>query len=593
MELSRRDLLKGGAILAAGAAASAGVAMYGCSNDGATSKTPEDGVTGVFEGVGAGRAGNITLNTYLRNGSIVDIEVTDSPETATISEIAISRVSKDIIRNQSIAVDAVTGATLSSMGVINAVKDALESAGADLNDYSQVPEYSVESADDCSTDVVIVGGGVAGMNAAIEVLNAGKSAILVEKQDFLGGGDSMFGSTGFMAGGGFNVYRQQLENCTEEDVYNYMVKKFGAINPDLENMHACTSWGGALVDFYISIGVPLTRADGKTFTNYIDDGSAPGTHFVKHLSAYMDKIGLDYRVGTKMTSIIMDGGDAAGVVVEDEGGEYTIKAKAVIIASGSFTQNKDMVIEYCNAEKYADLPRSCTKANTGDGQLAAEAVGAKLANMSADYLKLAPYSYVATNGAVLSLTPIAATAALVNDEGCRFVNEFDTSNRAILDVILDQPNQAAWGIFDQKLMDKIAFLQDCNELGYLQTGSTWEELASAMELNGSGAEAFVATMEKWQATGAENAEEDFGAIVPDVFDTPPYYAARVTPAMQGAYCGIATDSQAHVINMQDQAIPGLYAAGVVSGHGCPPTAGLSLSSSFGRIAGQTAVAELA
>jgi fumarate reductase flavoprotein subunit len=521
------------------------------------------------------------------------VEVINNPDTPTISDIAINTVTSDIIKYQSIDVDTVSGATLTSTGLLVAVKTALEQAG-DLSIFETIPDYPAPSpAEDCEVDVIIVGGGTAGMNAAIEVINAGKSVVLIEKQDFLGGGDCMFASSSFMAGGGFNVYRDGLEDYTEEDFCNYMLQRFSKLNLDEDNVRAFTSWGGTLVNFYVSIGVPITRFNPAAFENVIYDGSAPGTFFVDHLSKYMDQIGLDYRAKTRMTSLfINDGGEIAGVVAESPGGEYVIKAKAVILATGSFTRNRDMVINYCNAEKYVDLPRVCSSANTGDGILAAVDSGANLVNMSADFLKLSPVAYQAENGATLSMHPISATSALVNDDGLRFANEFKTAQRDLVDIELEQPNKAVWAIFDQKLMDDNSFVRDCNSLGYIQTGTTWEELAAAIGMKEAAAENFVKTMEKWQATGVGNVEEDFGATIPDAYDQAPYHAIRIQPLMQGAYCGIETDDKAHVIDTEKQPIPHLYAAGVVSGHGCPPTSGLSLSSGFGRIAGQTVVAEI-
>ncbi|MBR2834794.1 MAG: FAD-binding protein [Coriobacteriales bacterium] len=590
MELSRRTMLKSSSLALMSVATSTGLAAHA-----AIAEEPVWSIApGVYIGEGSGRSGILTAQITVKNDCILDIEVLENPDTDNISEIAINSVTKDMRNYQSINVDTVTGATLTSFGLITAVQDALEKSGGDISIFEAEPQYPSPEAQDCECDIVIVGGGAAGMNAAIEAKAAGKSVILVEKQGFLGGGDSMFSSTAFITGGGYNVYKGEFEACTEEDYYNYICKKYEKYDIDKENIHACCMWGGKILDFYLSIGIPLTKFNGnKDFRNRMDDGSAPGTHIMRHLSAYMNKIGLDYRVNTKMTSIIMEDGHAAGVMVENPSGEYAIKAKAVILASGSFTRNEEIISDYCHAQKYAKLPRICSSANTGDGLLAAVEVGANLCNMSENFIKLNAIGFQADNGAALSMVPIQTTAALVNDDGLRYVNEYDTLAKVLIDTELEQPNQASWAIFDQKLVDANAFVRDCIALGYVQTGTTWEELASVIGMEGQAQENLVATMQKWQKTGTGNVEEDFGATIPDAFDTPPYYAIRVQPVMQGAYCGIETDDMAHVINTEGQVIPNLFAAGVVSGHGFPPTAGLTVASGFGRIAGQTAALEIA
>lgn len=329
------------------------------------------------------------------------------------------------------------------------------------------------------------------------------------------------------------------------------------------------------------------------FSNTTDDGSSPGTHIIRRLAEQVERKSIECRKNTKLVDIVRKGDRVTGVHVASPTGDYFIEAKAVILACGGFGNNEDMLAEYADAGSFIGLPHSGAVSATGEGMLAAAAIGAELSNMTA--IKANNICHVCPNGAVISLATIQGVAALVNTNGERFIDESGTTINQKSYAELDQPGQEAWAVFDQRQIDAKALLRDYNALGYFVSGETWEELADAMGLSADATLTFAEQMQTWQ--GLEEKSEDplFGGLVINNFNQPPYYAALVKPAMQSTYGGVTTDTAAHALDVDGNPIPGLYAAGAVSGHGCFGNSvgnGLTIASCFGMIAGRTAAAEL-
>lgn len=584
---SRRGFIKGASVVALGSAA---FALTACAG---TEQSSRQLTSGTYAGVGMGRSGEVAVELIVNNNSIVKASLTQSSETAVISDNAAEGVLRDILEYQTLNVDTVAGATLTSMGVKNAAEQALKQAG-DISAFKTPASYPSPVCEDCSTDVVVIGAGSAGMNAAINLADAGAHVILIEKQGFLGGGDTMFASSGLAGGGGYVVYRKGITDSSEQDYLDLKKKtaEKSGLPVDLDCLSAYSLRSGDAVDLYISIGVPFGKF--AKFSNTISDGSSPGTHIIKRLAEQVCERDIDCRLNTTLDSITKESGKTSGVVVSNSTGTYAISAKAVLLACGGFGNNEEMLTQYADAAAYCGLPHSGSASAMGEGILAAEAIGADISNMTA--IKANNICHITDNGAVISLAAIQSIAVLVDDTGNRFVNETGSTVQEKSDIELTLPNQEAWAIFDQSTIDEKKLISDYNDLGYFQTGDTWKSLAEAMGFDGTAQTSFVETMEKWQAVGEGNVESDFGAKVASSFQKPPYYAALVKPAMQSTYGGVKTDSSARVVDSTGNVLPGLYAAGAVSGHGCFGNEvgnGLAISSAFGIIAGETITSDLA
>lgn len=542
---------------------------------------------GTYQATAQGRAGAITVEVTVDETSILSVNVIENNDTDTISDYAIAKVTKDIVDYQTVEVDIVSGATLSSFGVRLAASEALAQAADDISAFQVPAAYPEMTVEDATCDVVVVGAGAAGMIAAIKAYEGNANVILVEKQGILGGGDAMFASSSLGGGGGSVVESLKIENHTEEDYLNYLVGKATSKNipVHMPSLTAYSMLSGDAVDFYISLGVPFGKYTESSFSNKTTDGSAPGTHVIRCLGEKMDSLGVDYRLNTRATSIVMEDGIAKGVVVSTEYGEYTIHADAVILATGGFGANDDLVQQY--APQWVGLPSTGSVAATGDGILMAQEVGADVWNM--DQTKANNLCHVAANGATVSLATLQNNIVLVNKEGQRFIKENTSSINAKSQAELEQTDQEVYAIFDSSKMDSTALLQSYNELGYFLSGNTYEELAAKMDIN---QEAFLATMDRYHQYCTDGEDLEFGADLKETLQDAPYYAVLVTPSMQSTYGGVKTDENACVISTEGNVIPGLYAAGAVSGHGCFGNEvgnGLTIASTFGMIAGQSAL----
>lgn len=542
---------------------------------------------GTYEAETPGRNGKLKLSVTVDAGSILSVDILESSETATLADAPLTQIPAQIVKCQTLDVDSISGATLTSSAVLRAARDALGQAGGNLELLTAPVEKETALYSDTTVDIVVVGAGAAGMTAAIKAAEAGANVLVVEKQGFLGGGDSMFSSTSIRAGGSS---LQQGEGKSADDFYNYLEAQALKYRPgvcDLEAVRLYANRSGEIVDWLISLGAPYGSVEDATFSVKTSDGSAPGPHNIRVLSERMAELGIESRVNTRATAILMKDGKAVGVTVEDPNGTYNINAAASIICTGGYSNNQELVAKY--APDWLDRPTTGAASCTGDGILMAEAIGAKITNM--DQVKANALCYV-LGGTGVSLTAITNYAVLVNHQGERFMNETGSTVIGRAQQLMAQTDHEAYVVFDQTVIEKLKLIAGYNDSGYFFSADSLEELADQLDVD---KEAFLATMADYQEAGKTGYDEAFDKEIIDPIDTPKYYAALVTPSMQSSYGGITVDHSCHVLDTNDQVIPGLYAAGATSGHGCcGGEVGAALISTFvfGAVAGETASAEL-
>ncbi len=545
---------------------------------------------GVYTGEAQGRNGILTVEVTLSETAITAVAVTGHSETPTLSDAPIAQIPQQIVDGQTLNIDSISGATLTSVAVIEAVKDAFSKAGVAPQTLLASAQTTKAELSDVETDVVVVGAGAAGMIASVVVAKGGKNVILVEKQGMLGGGDTMLASTSIRGGGSKVVESLGAENASAEDFYNYLMDqaKTKSIPVDEKNIEAYASISGKMIDWLIDIGVPFTKFQANTFSHITEDGSAPGTHIVSALGKQLDESNVDYRVNTTATSILMENGKASGITVETPDGSYSIKADAVVICTGGYSANKELLAKY--SPTWLDRPTTGAKSLTGDGILMAEAVGADVYNM--DVVKANYLCHVLPSGDGVSLTAITQYCLLVNHDGNRFVNEGHSSINYKSEQMMQQPNQEAYAIFDQSVIDDLKLMRGYNDAGYFVSANSLEELADKIDVNKENFVSAVSTFQKDAAAGTDTA---FERPISDTLEGPTYYAALVTPSMQSTYGGIRVDESCRALNKEKAPIPGLYAAGATSGHDAFANevgAALIIAVSFGQIAGETVLADL-
>lgn len=602
------------------------------------------GVSGTFTATAPGQGGEgnpVSVTLTLENSVITGCTAEGPGETEGIGSKAIESMPGAIAASGSIAVDTVSGATVTSNAILSAAALALESAGLNPEDYKTAAGGPAAEAQDVTKDcdVVIIGAGGAGMTAAIVASDLGKKTIIVESQAMVGGNSVR--STGGMnaaktvfqdanefgeeAGvtktiekaeaytGTNEEYIKELTETVKKQWADYqaspegyfdstelfeldtMLGGSGLNDPDLvktlaENSAEAIDWldevGAELHNVGAFGGASVKRihrpvnAEGKT--------TAVGAYVIPILEKNLNDRGIEVIFSATANKIIMDGGKAVGIEAETTGGgKVTINAGAVIIASGGFGANNEMVV----AQNHPELEGYITTNAAGilgQGIEMGVAVGAGTVDM--EQIQLHPTVHVADDGSANLITEglRGDGAILVNEEGERFYDEVSTRDK-VSDAENQQTGGHAWLIVDQKMYDASAVIQGYVSKGWCVTGDTAEDLAKEMNIDPA---TLAETIEKWNSYVEKKEDPDFGRTSFAEKLEGPYYALTVQPGIHHTMGGLKIDSSAAVLTESGEAIPGLFAAGEVTGgvHGSNRLGGNAVADFivYGKIAGASA-----
>ena len=585
-----------------------------------------------------GFGGDITVSVTLDGTDIQAVEITGPGETEGIGSKIINEWPLAFVEYNGI-VDTYTGATFAGItraAVIQAMRDALSNAGVNPDDYMRemAGEESVDLTID--TDVVIIGAGGAGMTAALTASDAGKSVLVLESQPAVGGNSVK--STGGMnaaktvyqdantfdesagvektlkAAEGYAdneaitalaaTVKEQWEawqanpegyfDSTELFALDTLIGGKGLNDPELVNTLVNNS--AAAIEYLDSIGIHLNNvaAFGGASVKRIhrpvnEEGKtvSVGAYTVPLLEAACqsrDNLALLTDV-TAEKLLTNEAGAVIGVEAKGKNGnKVTVNAKAVILATGGFGANLDMVVQY--KPDLAGFMTTNAAGIQGQGILMATEIGAATVDM--EQIQIHP-TVQADTASLITEGLRGDGAILVNANGERFIDEVGTRD-VVSAAEIAQPDSFSWLVVDQKMVDASSVIQGYIKRGLMLQGDSYEALAKEL---GIPADAFAATMEKWNGYVAEKNDPDFGRTsFANPLDTAPFYAVKVTAGIHHTMGGLKIDSQTHVLNTEGQIIPGLFAAGEVTGgvHGGNRLGGNAVADFvvFGRIAGQQA-----
>ena len=538
-----------------------------------------------------GFAGDVTVEVTVNGNEITEIKATCDGETPGIGQTACEKIPAKIVETQSLDVDAMTGATVTSDALLAAITAALAEGGLSASDLTAKDNTGSTGAETLDYDVVVIGAGGAGMTAAIEAHDAGAKVLVLEKAAMTGGNTSR-------ATGGMNAAEtpEQAKDGIEDSIQLFIddTMKGGKNINDEALVRTMAEQSAEGIEWLHTIGADLTsvglfggasvkrihrpvNAEGKTIS--------VGSYLVPIFTDNLKTRGVEILYETPATELIVDGGKVVGVKANGEK-EYTINAKAVIIATGGFGANSEMVVGY---QPSLDGFMSTNAATiTGDGIKMAEAIGAATVDM--EQIQIHPT--VEANTAGLITEGLRGDGAiLVNQGGKRFVNELLTRD-VVSAAEIAQEGSYSWLIVDQAMVDKSAVIQGYITKGYTTSGNTYEELAKALNMDEA---TFADTMNKWNSYCANKNDPDFQREgMENDLSTAPYYAIKVTAGVHHTMGGLKIDTETHVLNTNGQVIEGLYAAGEVTGgvHGANRLGGNAVADIvvFGRIAGQEAAA---
>lgn len=609
---------------------------------------------GTYQVTTQGHNGKLPMSVTLSEERIEKIDIDSSGETSGISDIVFTRVPNEIIEGQTLNVDAVSGASVTSNGVLDGVARAVKLAGANpdaLRKRPKAPSALDKEDKTYETDVVVVGGGGAGLAAAATVLQAGKKVIVVEKFPALGGNTVRAGGpinapwpewqNTFAANPGEAHNLQELHDTDEGSIDPEYLEDFRALKLELEEYltnpnflfdskllyRIQTYIGGKRKDlqgneihgnydlvkilteralesvkWLESVGVEFDRKEvtmpvGALWRRGHKPKIPMGYAFISVLDKYVRENGGTILTDTPVKELIVENGVVRGVRGTGRNGQtIKVKAKAVVLASGGFGANTKMLQKYNTywTKIDDDIKTSNSPAITGDGIILGQSVGADLVGMG--FSQMMPVSDPNTGALFSGLQVPPANFIMVNKEGKRFVDEYGSRDK------LSQAAIDNGGLFYLIADDNIkatAYNTSQEKIdaqvaaGTLYRDDTLEGLAKQI---GVDPEIFVTTIKNYNSYVDAGYDPEFDKGGFDLkCEKAPFYATPRKPAVHHTMGGLKIDTTTHVINEAGQRISGLYAAGEVAGglHAGNRLGGNSLTDifTFGRIAGQTAVDE--
>lgn len=554
--------------------------LTSCSNNAVSSSKQIASVQdGIYVAAARGNNDDIELETVIEDEKITSIKILSHNETPGISNVPLEQLPIDIVNEQSIAVDVYTAATMTSLGIIQAVSDCLEQAGANLNDWKKPVEIDGMTTQNTECDVVVVGSGGAGITAALYAAQSGAKVIIVEKEDIPGGtsllSQNMFGSVAT------SIHKAEGKTKTNEDIYQYYLQKEAATGayavPEAARILAdnCTE----AAEYLIGLGIELDH----TTTDYIlapKAGKYVGEMVIPTLLHEMESSGAELRTGTRATKIIMENDQAVGIVVENKTGSYEIRAKAVIMATGGYVGNRDLIDEYLPEWKTAI--RRYWPGNTGDGILMAQEAGLEVIDL--DVAKGTPFMFI-DRTAVLSMNPaIKLGAILVNHEGNRFANE--EGSYSIAPAVNQQTKSEAIVIFDNTVMEKDTDSQKFFEKGFITEAASLNELAQKLDID---EETLLDTVSNYLAALNNDVPDEFGRkLRTDCLNGTAFYGIVIKPCLQGTFGGIHTNINTEVYNTNNEIVGGMYAVGECAQEGLNGYNPMTVNLVFGKICGKNA-----
>lgn len=638
LELSRRNFLKGaGAAAALGAVATFGAGCAPASDGkvaesqgqtGKASETPKTPVEtaknvageltdGKYVTKAMGHENWVFVETTISNGALAGLKVLSHDETVGVGSLACEMWPAKALEAQNLDVDAISGATTTCTAIKNAAIEGIDNAGGDSASYLKgAPAPEAKGDQDFESDVVIMGAGTAGLTAATRLLEKGITVTVFEKQDIPGGSMSMTYSGLACAGSQLqkNYSLGRFDDSPYFDKTAMLALLSNYVNPEFDRFEGAMPYDDAMytaspdmVDWLHEIGVGfyslgVNKAYGVT--PYLAPGCYEGGcgYAMQYLVDRIGALGGTIVYGAKVTDITMADGRATGLVAEGKDGSvYTATGKAVLLASGGFGANQEMVDEYY--PQYAGRNFNCCPASTGDGIVLGQKAGAAVECMGRELGAFMSTTSQAGSRMEIAFMYQTTPGIMVNATGDQFGNVMSANHFVIGRALCDEKNGGKfYWITDESgavtTMNNLTYAFDTYkalfERGDMVHYDTVEEAVEA-----TGMTNLAATIEANNAHALAGEEDEFKRKNLPYIDTHDgIWVCGVEPTFYLTTGGLAIDTAARVLDENEQPIPGLYAAGDVCGSieekdGKQYGMGFDAAMNFGYIMAETVASELA
>ena len=553
------------------------------------------------EGTGVGKHGDITVAVTFDAGKIQDIKIVKNAENPILAKKVFTDLKDQVVALSSTDVDLVSGATFSGKGFIDAVNDAAKKAGVTLAkaDKKALKKAARELPKTSNYDVVVIGAGGAGFSAAITAKNAGANVVLLEKMPAVGGNS-------LISGAEMNVAK------------NWVQPKLG-INDDSPELHAQDTFKGGDGKGDMKVINVMTHEAldaAKWCRDYLgvrfeDDNlfffgghsrkralipvGHTGTEFIAKFQAKADELGIPVITNMKAEELIKNkDGRVVGVKATMDGSEYTFNAKGgVVLATGGFGANPEMVKKY-NPKIDERFKTTDAPGTTGEALYMAERAGAQLVNMG--YIQTYPICDPISGAIELIADARFDGAIMLNQEGKRFVEELQRRD-VLSEAILNQTGRYCWVLWN----DKIGSISNtvkahANEYeAFTKQGimTTCDDLKCIADFTKIPFDQLRKTVKRVSDMAGKGNDKDFNhrAGLMDM-QQGKYYVIKAVPSTHHTMGGVRINEKAEALTAEGKVIPGLWAAGEVTGvtHGTNRLGGNAYTDIivFGRIAGEAA-----
>ena len=588
----------------------------------ALSYTAVNAKDGTYTASEVGRNGEIKVQVQIKDNKIADVKILDWSETHPVAGQTKTELLPNIVKNQSYNVANISGATLSSFAIKAAVRDCLKQAGLDVKEFGKAAAKAPQSSETKveNADVVIVGAGGAGLSAAVTAAMAGKKVVLLEKNGFAGGNTSVSGGCfnvanvnqdnikmtegqkkiveGILAEKPLNPLHQELINKLKKQWNEYTASGSNKLF-DSPELHALQTWKSGDRKANLELVYTLTqnvkpmmkelegigfewRPNANQFVGALWPRSNRAANFksgVGYVDTFLQYIKdknlpVQLLLSTKANDLIIKDGRVAGVMAQAKNGtKYVLNAAdGVILTTGGFGANVKMRNEYDElwGKKLGETtPTTNLPSATGDGISLAKKAGAGLTQMG--WIQLFPAGDPTTGATSFKLGE--NSCIYVNKNGKRYVNESERRD-VLAKANLAQEGGVFYVISSAKraLVDKDGRnaygvkVADILKSGKSYKADTLEELAQKAGINGKN---LVETVKRWNEFCKKGTGDEMGR--PTCMDDHrldeggPYYATLMTPSVHHTMGGVTINKKAQVLNEAGNVIPGLYAAGEVTG----------------------------